>query len=813
MDITKLISPQNADEEPLNSTAMDALAKAAAMASSTQQRRQQQHQQRQQSPSSQQHQQQQQQQHQHQHQHQHQQQHQQQPMRHRSPSPTPTSLTPDQRMEIKHLNEVIRANRYDFSSRLRLISLLHDAFTKHVFPPNSPDSLGNPHTFEFLDNLLDARQDLDQLFAINEQFWEEWIQEKSLLARTIEERVDVLELCRKSVDQEYGSPKLWCIYGDWILYLYETVRSGGTGNVQDKWTQEDIEKGREVFLWESVVNVWESAAEATRYRINDSHLVWDKYLNLLAGNLQMSPTAEKMNKLRSVYISRLQTPHQTWDKTWQQFSTFISTYYEMNYEPIMVDVKAQSATARAQWDRREFRELALKRAMDSEDTTTEYTLFVDYINWELSQERRHHHTSFELTCAIYERALLRFPCDTGFWNDYILFMIEEKMLEESRAESRRSQTHRRPQRTPKSMAPALDRATRHCPWSGTLWSQYILSAEREYNNFEFISYIKHRATSTGVLEAAGVGELAKVWTTYCSYLHRRAFEADSTDEHHGMAEVGIRSALEDLRSIYEKNKSNGAASEALFRLERMYIQYLSDTGSYDTARERFKELANFQGHNHEFWLSYYFWELQCWAKFSPSDGTSTQRRTDPPSYATAVLKLALNHAGTDLDWPERIISVYLGHCEDYESADEMQIATIVVRKALRDLDKRRQKQRLNVVNSEDATATATTTTTTLNNNITTTTAAYHENIHSAIAPQIHVKLEEGTDYYSPTKRKREDSVTAFAAKRARATPDTVAAQIIPAQPPKRDRENASVIARGLPVDVTANRVKYFFRDV
>ncbi|KAI5305947.1 hypothetical protein KEM56_002782 [Ascosphaera pollenicola] len=759
MDITKLISPQNADEEPSPSThrhgqstpAVDALNKTPPVADSD-------------------------------------------PMCPSSPPVKTSPLTPEQRLEIEQLNETIRQNEFDFGSRLKLIDLLHNAFTQHVFPPTSPGSLGEPRAFEYLDLLLEARRELDQLFAVNERFWEEWIQEKSLLARTIEERINVLELCRRSVDQEYGSPKLWCIYGDWILYLYETVHSGRTGNAQDHWTQEDLKNGREICLWDTVISVWAGAAEATRYRINDSHIVWDKYLDLLNKNLQMSPSPEKIETLRSIYISRLETPHQTWDITWQQFSSFISTYYNASYEHIMVDVKAKSAVARAQWDTREFQELSLKRAVDSGDPTTEYDLLIEYINWELAQDRRHHHTSFELICAIYERALLRFPRDVNFWNDYILFIIEEKMAEESRAESRRSQAHRRPQHTPKSMAPTLDRATRHCPWSGTLWSQYILSAERECNNFSFISYIKHRATGTGILEAAGIVELAKVWTTYCSYLHRRAFEADSTDEHHGVAEVGIRSALEDLRAIYEKDKANVAANEALLRLERMYIQYLSDTGSYDTARERFKMLASSQGHKYEFWMSYYFWELQCWAKFSPSDGTSTQRRTDPPGYATAVLKLALNHAGRDLDWPQRIISVYLAHCEDYESADEMQTAIIVVKKALRELDKRRHSRRATMHTPNEATRT--------------------HDPQSAMSPFEHSKLEEGTDNYAFSKRKREseDDMAVYSAKRARATPDVDWPQMVPQLPPKRDRENASVIARGLPPDVTTNRVKQFFRD-
>ena len=45
----------------------------------------------------------------------------------------------------------------------------------------------------------------------------------------------------------------------------------------------------------------------------------------------------------------------------------------------------------------------------------------------------------------------------------------------------------------------LEKATRHCPWSGTLWAQYIIAAEIAKMPFPEIEDIKHRATSSGIL--------------------------------------------------------------------------------------------------------------------------------------------------------------------------------------------------------------------------------------------------------------------------------------------------------------------------
>lgn len=708
--------------------------------------------------------------------------------------PSPAML-PEMQQAASRLNAAIQADRLAYSARVELIRLLHHGFVNHVYPPSAPESRGDPRSFAALRQLAQAREELSALFALGEELWAEWIQDESVLAANIEERVRVLELCRRSVDEEFGSARLWVIYGEWMLYLYEATRVEGVGG---GWSDEDKAVGRDVFAWQSVMDVWKRAADCTAWRIGDSHLVWDRYLELALQDLSTSPGPDRIAEMRAVFTARLQIPHRTWDNTFQLFSSFISTYYNTSYEAIMVDTRAATVDVRAAWDLRQAREDALRTAAVTRDALSEWYLFREYLEWELSLPARQR--SFTLTAALYERALLRTPMDANLWMDYVLLLIENG---------------------PRglSVIPAIERATRHCPWSGELWSQYILAAEREGQSFYDISQIKHTATSTGIMEAY-VSHVIHFFTTYCSYLHRRAFQENSTDEHVDVAEVGIRSTIGDVREICQSSGQEVPRRE-LFRIERMYVQYLSDSGSWDTAREFFKSLVPSHGDRAEFWLTYYTWEIQCWNKFTPSDGTNIQRKTHAPSYATAVLKQAL--ARTDLDDPDRLIATYLAHCEDYEDADELQAAVIEIRKTNRRREREKREQEWNAYYLQQA-------------------APEFE----AAAPNHHQL------HHRSGKRKRPDSVDDWSAKRARSVqPEPVAADAaaasaavsataapvvgaadmagagvgvgsgsggVSAPPPeaampKRDREHASVLVKNLPDEITVGKLRNFFRDV
>ncbi|PGG98175.1 hypothetical protein GX51_06963 [Blastomyces parvus] len=699
-----------------------------------------------------------------------------------------SSLTPNMQRMASELYAQIQQNRHAYKSRVDFIRLLHQGFVEHVYPPSSPGSRGKPHEYDVLQDLRAAREELDGLFAIGEDLWVEWIQDESVLARTVEEQIGVMELCRRSVDEEYGSTKLWIIYGEWMLHLYNSVSQPKDAAASRQGSEEDRMVAQEAFTWQSVVEVWMNAAEATNWRMNDSHLVWDRYLDLVVQDVGKQPSPEKLGQVRDLFVNRLQVPHMTWDETFKLFSNFISTYYNNYYEETMVDMTNRASRAKALWNAREVREVELLRAAEAGDNDAEYSLFRSYLEWELGQNRRKGHFCFELVCALYQRAVLRFPTDVGFWEDYIMFIVEEAMDGSPHG-------HYLP------ALPSLERATRHCPWSGNLWSQHILSAERVGRSFTQIADIKHKATRTGLLDTGGIDEVIKVHTTWCSYLRRRAFQPDSTDEDLDVAEVGIRSAIESIQELGEKDNRT-VPNDPLFRLERIYIRYLSESGSWDSARETFKGLISRHGHSYEFWMMYYTWELLCWSKFTQSDGSaSASRRTPNPSLATAVLKQALQRP--DLDWPEKIMSTYIDHCEHYEDADELQIAVVEIRKAMKAVSRKREKEALQNAAAAAAQHPAAAATTT----------APPAEAAGILATGGGPGAENETSPQG-SKRKRtveEVDVNGSASKKARAGAADLGADS-GTPPPKRDRENATVIVENLPSDVTETRVRQFFRD-
>jgi hypothetical protein len=672
-----------------------------------------------------------------------------------------TSLDPDAQQKATELFHRISLNPHTHDAHVQFIGLLHAGFVNHVYPPNNPDVHGDPRRYDLLNDLKTAREEMDKLFAMGEDLWAEWIQDESMLAQDVDGRIAVLELCQRSVEEEFGSTKLWNIYGEWVLYLYNSAH-GENGN---QWTEEDRMVGREVFTWESVLEVWQRGADATRWRINNSHLVWDRLLDLYTQDISRAFSQDKVNHLRGLYDLRLQTPHATWDETFQKFSGFVNTYYENNYEGIMAETVARAAEPKALYNAREEFEQRLAKAQELSDRGLEWTVYSEYIEWELTRNRRKRgEFSFDLVNAIYQRAVLHFPADVSLWEDYIMFLIGESL-------------HRRNSTTTIS---TLDRATRHCPWSGNLWSQYLLSSEREHQSFNKISNIKHKATSTGLLDAGGLEEVLKVHVTWCSYLRRRAFLSDSTDEDIDVAEVGIRSAIESVQELGEKKYGPAYQGDPLFRLERIYIRFLSESGSWDSARETFKGLVARRGSSYEFWLAYYGWELICWSKFVQGEATvDAARRTPNPSYATAVLKQAIKR--TDLDWPDKIVQTYITHCEDYEDSDELQLAVIETRKAMRAVTVRRERE------AREAAA-----------------------AQQQQQQQWEAAMEAAA---SPEKRKRGDEKDAMpepkkARNEAQPTAETVAPSV-----PVRDRENATVIVKDLPKGTSEHSVNKFFRDV
>ena len=684
------------------------------------------------------------------------------------------ALTTAELESISQLMIHLATDPFDYESHIQLINVLHQGLLNHIAPQDPAAKPGNPRTYDLLEDLQNARNTMNSIFALGEKLWVDWIEDSIRLASSVKELRSIFELSQRAVNEKPASTEIWLVYGHFMFAVYKSIHphSDRLSNVRGTLlphglSDKDKLDALKVFDWPHTMQVWERAAQETHLRIDDSNLIWDKYTEILLHELASSPTQEAIHKVQDHFLSRIQTPHATWDQTFQAYSTFVSSYDDAHYEELMMAANQLGMEAKKKYSDREMMELALMRAEQTHDPVVEMQAFSDYIDWELYHDKRR--LDFGLTSAIYQRATLRFSTNTELWMGYV-FLVNEAMV------------HTR------DLLLVLDKATRHCPWSGDLWFQYLLAAEISERSYGEIEEIKHKATSTGVLDAGGMEEILKVHTAWCSFLRRRAFQTTSTDEELDVAEVGIRSAIEDMETLGRQKYGKDYSGDPIYRLEKIYIKFLTQCRQLDGARDTFKKLIARRGDSHEFWLRYYIWEMSIWVKLTYN--ATTQSRPIEP---TRILRQAMNRVSS-LDWPEKVIESFQQHFEDHEDALELQSSLSVIWKAKKAVQKRRETEAIEAYELAQAQA-----------------------AQQQLQAQQDVIASQG-DGENTGKRKREDEAVEAIRKKARPEIfETIEPQAeeqgmsTPSQV-KRDRENATVVVRNIPADTTETKLRQYFRD-
>lgn len=667
--------------------------------------------------------------------------------------------------EMKLLGELalyLSEHPYAFASHVQLINLLHTGFMRHA--ESSP-----PDSYELLADLRRARESMNFRFSLGEDLLHDWIEDECLLAQSVEEKIQVVELCTKAVEDEPCSALLWKQYGDWLYLLWsaskQSNKPNGTG---EHWSEEDKLLGQKFFKWEIVVQTWQDAANATRWQMNSSHLVFDRYVEILIEDHVLSPATGKIRRIAELFIERVTQPHATMDNTFQLLSRFMSDHGSPDaYEETMMAATHISGKAKQQYALRQGYETIIQQAAKANDKDAEWAAFVEYLEWEMRTEGVY---SLHLVTALYERATLRFSTDAELWEDYVDFLIEKEnpsfpVLSVSR------------------------RGARHCPWSGGLWSKYVLELESVGKDFHEIENVKHRATQTGLLDAGGMEELLKVSVSWCGYLSRKAFADDANEEDADIAEMGIRSALEHVKQIGQKRYGSSYRGDPMYRLERIYIKFMARSGNIDIAREYWRNLAEQHADSYEFWWQYYMWEMglidsSVYSGREPTVGAKT------PQFATEALRRGLSRTET-MDWPEKLVELFRNHCEQYESVQELRIAEVEARKATRQILKRRQRE------ATDA-------------------AAVSVPEAAPAHPEVQPPADEDT---SPSgKRKRDGEEVEHdeglsKKHKLEGHVDASQADWIDKSKLKRNREQTTIMVKKLPSATTERRVRQFFRDV
>ena len=635
---------------------------------------------------------------------------------------------------------------------------------------------------------------------VGEESWVAYLDEAKSKASDLEHSVTTIEHHKRAVVDEPGSLRIWLSYCDFFWSLWSaTQQSPSEPSAISGWTEDERSACRGIFTLNAALELYQQGYEAIKYRIDDSHVLWDQWVEREMELLAKSQTTDGIIRITHLFRSRLTSPHLTWEDTAQKFSSFLTEYNRSAWEESMKDVTAAAQDSKRLIAAREPYETKLEKARQAKDLEAEKTVMKEYLDWEMAQSKRNNdkpEIGIDLCRGLYARALsVIFSSDEYIWQEYIVYVSSAVTNPQSQ--------------TPEAVLDILRRAVQHCPWSGSLWNRYILCAEEAKLAFAEIEAIKHAATSSDQLYKDGMESLIEMYMAWCGFLRRNAMSANAKEEAVDVADVGLIAALEDVAVIGQRLYGKDYQGDPQFRLERVYIQYLTEKkSSIDEARAQWNKLASVQMHadNHNFWLRYYFWEMVVFTSASASVRSPTPNVANgalfkTPSLATAVLNRAV-HRRT-IDWPEKVLETYLQHCNDYETPTVIRRAMDSSHKAVKGVKQRREKEE-----REKAEAYAT---------------YYGE---ASAKQEAEESSPNDLEHPNGPKRKRDEEANSRAEaadhgnKRQKSDAhNTGHRESDPSEDasskqsgPRRDRENNTIIVENLPFDITQTKVRQYFKE-
>lgn len=676
------------------------------------------------------------------------------------------ALSDEESQRVSELLAYLRDNSYAYQHHVELINLLHKGFLAHVGATEAMQP-GEPSTYALLKEMRQAREAMDSRFAVGEAIWMDWLNDEIIAAKSTEERIAVLELCQKAVADEPASVKLWQAYADYVSDSYVVCHAS-----QDSSDQDWIAECKELFTLDLTLSVLEQAAAATQWRIDESHTMWNRFAKVVYDQLSQHPSPAEVGRIHNLFLSRLKTPQAHWADTMQLYWPIISRFEGENWEAAIAHINQQAEPAKACYSLREDHEVKLRRAIESHDSAAVHHQVERYLKDERFYALKPRMASpfdYELRCALYERAVLLEPTNLEWWLDYVDFLMTD------------------PKST--SLLSVIERATRHCPWSGELWARRILRADVEQLSRDDIGNIKHRATNAGLLDVGGLEEYVKMLQEWCSYLRRYAFRETSTEDDIDTAEFGMHSALEDVQEAGKRVYGADFQGDPLFRLEQIQIKFFAEVKRMDQARDIFKSLSTRLGGSFDFWNSYYTFEIWLWGWERMREERRVERPDNTPVLAHQVVQEALQQR--NLDFPERVLQLYTSHFQQHGSGVALQHALADAREFSKKLAAQRAKQQ------EEAEAAA---------------AQQQQQEQLAAASQALDSIA-----VSGEKRKREDEHEHVdSSKKAKTLLEPVAEEhhvdssATADALKKRDRENNSITLRNLPLSVKDVDIKKFF---
>ncbi|KAL2092793.1 hypothetical protein ACEWY4_012591 [Coilia grayii] len=455
-----------------------------------------------------------------------------------------------------------------------------------------------------LHRLRKARLKMSELFPLTEELWLDWLKDEIGLAENDLDRERVYELFEKAV-KDYICPDIWLEYAQYSI--------GGMGS------SGGIEKVRRTFdrgLTEVGLHVLKGTALWEAYR--EFEIAIMSSLQLAPGQIASREQQElldaQLERIRSLFTRQLSVPLMDMEATYVEY-----TEWTEDDVPKVVSDSYRRALKKMEVLKGYEDTLLLAEA----PKLTEYQTYIDYELKEGDPAR---------VQIIFERALVENCLVPDLWEKYTTYLDRQLKLKDLVLSSH-------------------ERAVRNCPWTMTLWKNYLLALERHTMDHSVIASTFERSLNAGFIQAS---DYVEIWQIYLDYLRRRVdFSKESSKELDELRATFSRS-LEYLKDTEDRFSGSGDLSCTIMqiwaRIEAFHCKNLQK------ARELWENImmkGNAKYAN--MWLEYYNLE-RCY-------GNSVHCRK--------VLHRAVQSTS---DYPEHVCEVLLtferveGSLEDWDAA-------------------------------------------------------------------------------------------------------------------------------------------------
>ncbi|XP_023217913.1 squamous cell carcinoma antigen recognized by T-cells 3-like [Centruroides sculpturatus] len=400
---------------------------------------------------------------------------------------------------------------------------------------------------------------------------------------------------------------------------------------------------------------------------------------------QQEQIKQQTNRIMSIFHRQLSIPLLDMEKTYKEYKEWIDGEIPPSVEQSYNKAKKK-----------------LFRLQEFEDSliSSESPHLQEYYNYIEFEEKEKDPARVQ---CIYERAITDNCLVPDLWQKYTKYLDTQLRIDNI-------------------VLTAHERAVRNCPWSVTLWVNYILAMERHKQPHENIKEIIERALQAGFSQA---DEFRLLWLTYLDYLRRRIKRSQDFDDENDHSidilrywariEAKLCKNMDKARELWNKILSHGHASEAQMWIEyanferikamlwenHQYYQAFEDSFLYDFDDENDHsidilrywarieaKLCKNMDKARELWnkiLSHgHASEAQMWIEYA-----NFERAYGDEIHCRKILLKGLHSAS---DWPEVVGEALLNFEREEGTIETLDIATDKYNSQMKRINERRQKR-------------------------------------------------------------------------------------------------------------------------